>query len=180
MSTLVAYSSVDVLNASYMPLAPTQLSRAIKLVLDGQAVVEEADESRIVRSNGGVELPFPKVIRMLRYIDVPFTYQEEFFSRAGVLRRDNYTCGYCGIRQGEPLKLDDGTIQRAEMTHDHILPRSRGGGDVWMNAITACKTCNWMKADNTPEEVGMKLLFPPRVPMRIYLRADKPRRKKKS
>lgn len=154
---------VEVLNASFEALGATKMDRAISLVLRGDAEIVESDESRIVRSMGQ-SLPFPKIIRLLRYVKVPFTYAEEFFSRAGVLRRDKHTCGYCGKTQAEV---------GAAMTHDHILPRSKGGRDEWMNAITACLKCNNKKADRTPEEAGMPLLFQPTVPMKIYYRSGK-------
>lgn len=160
---------VEVLNASFEALGATKMDRAISLVLRGDAEIVESDESRIVRSMGH-NLPFPKVIRLLRYVKVPFTYAEEFFSRAGVLRRDKHTCGYCGKKAADGLT----------MTHDHIVPRSKGGPDSWMNAITACTKCNSKKADRTPEEAGMPLLFQPSIPMRIYFRSDKkPRQSKK-
>lgn len=165
MSTIVtATISVNVLNSSYMPLGVTQLKRALALVIKGDAVIEESDDSRIVRSIGGVNLPFPKVIRLLRFVNVPFTYSEQYFSKRGVLERDSFKCGYCG---------------KAATTHDHILPKSRGGADTWMNAISACVKCNGKKADRTPEEARMPLLFQPTIPMKIYLKSDTPRRKSK-
>lgn len=169
MSTTFATTRVEVLNASFEGLGNTKFSRALKLVLDGDAEVIEADENRFVRSVNGEEIPFPKVIRLLRYRNVPFTYAEEFFSKGGVLRRDNHTCGYCG-------KTSDSGVT---MTHDHILPKSRGGGDTWMNAITACTKCNGKKNDRTPEEARMPLLFPPRIPMRVYYKSNNARRRRK-
>lgn len=163
-------ATVSVLNASYEALGSTKLNRAMNLVVHGKAEIVEADESRIVRSMGQT-FSFPKVIRLLKYVHVPFTYSEEYFSRNGVLRRDNFTCGYCGKTAAEK-----GVV----LTHDHILPRSRGGRDEWMNAITACQKCNSLKADKTPEEANMTLLFEPTIPMRIYFRSGKPRQKRKN
>lgn len=159
---------VEVLNASFEALGATKMDRAISLVLRGDAEIVESDESRIVRSMGQ-SLPFPKVIRLLRYIKVPFVYAEEFFSRAGVLRRDKHTCGYCGKSTAE---------SGLTMTWDHIVPRSKGGADSWMNAITACIKCNSKKADRTPEEAGMPLLFQPTVPMKIYYKSGKKAKRK--
>lgn len=163
-----ATQNVKVLNASFEALGATKMDRALSLVLRGDAEIVESDESRIVRSMGH-DMPFPRVIRLLRYVKVPFTYAEEFFSRAGVLRRDNHTCGYCG------KKASDGGI----MTWDHIVPRSKGGPDSWMNAITACSKCNAKKANRTPEEAEMPLLFAPTIPMKIYFRSETKRRQPK-
>lgn len=167
MNTNLATMSVEVLNVSYLPLGHTSMARAIALVLRGAAFVEEADYSKEIRSAGNV-LAAPRVIRLVKLVDVPFVVSPEHFTRLGVLRRDNLTCGYCG---------EKGTAQ--DMTHDHILPRSRGGMDDWMNAITACKPCNSLKADRTPEEAGMPLLFEPSVPYKTYLKSGKTRQKRK-
>lgn len=169
MSTTFATISVSVLNASYEDLGNTKLDRAIALVyLKKEAEIVEADENRTVRTATGEVLPFPKVIRLLKYRNVPFYYSEEYFSKSGVLRRDNHTCGYCGKTSGHGLT----------MTHDHILPKSKGGKDTWMNAITACTKCNSKKADRTPEEANMPLLFKPTIPMRVYYKSESKRPKR--
>ena len=166
-NTNIATISVEVLNSSHLPLGHTSLSRALALILRGAAVVEQADLTREIRSAGNT-LSMPRVIRLVKFVDVPFVVAPEHFSRLGVLRRDDLTCGYCGER---------GPVQ--DMTHDHILPRSRGGQDEWMNAITACKPCNSIKADRTPEEAGMELLFEPSVPYKMYLKSSKTRNKRR-
>jgi 5-methylcytosine-specific restriction endonuclease McrA len=166
----IATYSVSVLNASYEGLGSTKLDRALNLVIHGKAEIVEYVEGREIRSMSGMMFNLPKVIRLLKYVRVPFHYSEEYFSKGGVLRRDNFTCGYCG----------KGAANGLTMTHDHILPKSRGGQDTWMNAITACTKCNSKKADRTPEEANMPLLFQPEVPMRIYFKSEKPRRRKKN
>jgi 5-methylcytosine-specific restriction endonuclease McrA len=47
------------------------------------------------------------------------------------------------------------------------VPESRGGRWTWMNLVTACGPCNGRKADRTPEEAGMPLLYLPYVPNRF-------------
>jgi hypothetical protein len=169
----IATLQVRVINASYEDLTPTTLDRAIMLVeVQKRAEVIEVDETRLLRTYSGEPYFLPKVIRMLSMLKVPFTYGDEYFSKAGVLKRDNYTCGYCG-----KSKAKTGLA----MTHDHILPKSRGGGDTWENAITACIKCNSKKADMTPDEANMPILYPPErwAPQRIYFKSDKPRRRSK-
>jgi hypothetical protein len=167
----IATLQVKVINASYEDLGPTTLDRAIMLVeVQGRAEVIEVDETRLLRTMGGREFFLPKVIRLLNMIKVPFHYGPEYFSKSGVLRRDNFTCGYCGKSSKNGLT----------MTHDHVIPRSRGGADTWENAITACTKCNSKKANRTPEEANMPLLWEPTVPLRLYFKSNKPRRKKKN
>lgn len=164
MSSVLAYESVTVVNASYEPLGSTKLKRALALVFDGKAVIDEEDPSRIIRSKGK-SLFFPLVIRLIHYVKVTYHYGEVFFSKRGVLERDRFRCGYCGGKA---------------TTHDHIHPKSRGGEDSWLNSIAACLSCNATKANRTPEEAGMVLKFPPRVPDAVYIVSDKPKRKKKN
>ena len=67
-----------------------------------------------------------------------------------LFRRDDHRCLYCGTQHA-----------RSELTRDHVLPMSRGGTDRWENVVAACKRCNWMKDNMTPEEAGMPLLAVP-------------------
>jgi hypothetical protein len=91
------------------------------------------------------------------------------FSKAKLLRRDRMVCAYCGQRFAE-----------RELSCEHIVPQARGGRWTWMNLVTACGPCNNRKADRTPEEAGMPLLYLPYVPSRFenfllegrHIRAD--------
>ena len=74
-------------------------------------------------------------------------------SNKSLFIRDRNICGYCG-----------GHFNKSELTRDHIVPKSRGGEDTWNNLVTACKTCNHKKADRTPSEAGMPLVYVPYVP----------------
>ena len=78
-------------------------------------------------------------------------YKQVPLTRRNVLQRDGHICQYCGFA-GEPLSID------------HVLPRSRGGGDVWENVTTACLPCNVRKGNRTPREAGMALRREPRRP----------------
>ena len=78
------------------------------------------------------------------------------FSKLKLFRRDRMTCAYCGQR-----------FQERELQCEHILPESRGGRWTWMNLVTACGPCNGRKADRTPEEAGMPLVYLPYVPSRF-------------
>lgn len=70
-----------------------------------------------------------------------------------LFNRDRHTCAYCGT-----------TLSGALLTRDHIEPVSRGGKDVWMNVVTACRSCNQRKDNRRPERAGMTLLYTPYVP----------------
>ena len=134
-------TSVLVLNASCEGLHYVPLRRAVALLLAKKAELVEASGRRI--RGGRVDLPEPRVIRLLRYVFVPF--KAERVTRHKILRRDG-RCQYCGRTAG-PLTID------------HVLPRSRGGGTTWENCVAACLPCNQRKDDRTPREAGMRLLF---------------------
>ncbi|KRV49359.1 HNH nuclease [Wenjunlia vitaminophila] len=136
-----------VLNASFEPLATVSLRRAVVLVLQDKAVVEQEHPGLRLRA-ATVELPVPRVIRLCRYVRVPFR-QRAAWSRRGVLVRDRHRCAYCG---------------RRATTVDHLVPRSRGGADSWLNTVAACAADNQRKADRTPEQAGMTLLSAPFEP----------------
>ncbi len=74
-------------------------------------------------------------------------------SNRELFRRDRHLCAYCG---------DQGSFLR--LTRDHVTPVSRGGKDTWMNVVTACRHCNGLKRNRTPEESGLELLYAPYVP----------------
>ncbi len=136
-----------VLNASYEPLSTVSLRRAVVLVIQHKAVVEHAHPGLRVRA-AAVDLPVPQVIRLRRFVKVPFR-QRAPWSRRGVLVRDRHRCAYCG---------------RRATTIDHVVPRSQGGGDTWLNTVAACSEDNHRKADRTPVQAGMRLLTQPFEP----------------
>jgi hypothetical protein len=70
-----------------------------------------------------------------------------------LFHRDRHICGYCGSE-----------FSAVRLTRDHIVPVSRGGRDMWMNVVTACRACNQRKSGRTPEQSGMELLYAPYVP----------------
>lgn len=77
-------------------------------------------------------------------------------SKIKLLRRDRMTCAYCGQ-----------SFHERDLQCEHILPESRGGAWSWMNLVTACAWCNGRKADRTPEEARMPLMYLPYVPSRF-------------
>jgi 5-methylcytosine-specific restriction endonuclease McrA len=62
--------------------------------------------------------------------------------RAFVLKRDNYTCYYCGITTAN--------------TCDHLTPIHKGGTDELSNLVAACSTCNYSKGSKTEQQYNRK------------------------
>jgi hypothetical protein len=88
-----------------------------------------------------------KAMAMKGFNQVPPLNNRELF------RRDRHVCAYCS-----------GEFSFLRLTRDHIVPMSRGGRDSWMNVVTACRHCNGIKRNRTPEESGLQLIYAPYVP----------------
>lgn len=136
-----------VLNAGYEPLAVVSFKRALILVLNQKATILAGAESAVVHS-AKQEYELPTVILLQRYVRIPNSKKVPV-SRRGVLRRDGFSCGYCG---------------KSANTIDHVLPKSRGGADSWENLVACCLKCNNKKSDKTPAEMGWELRFTPKMP----------------
>lgn len=144
---------VILLNADYSTLGEITWQKAVTLIVLGEADAVVSDPEQMVRSKS-LSIPMPRTVRLRRYAIVEYipipVDEHSRVSRSDVLRRDKNRCGYC----------DD-----YASTVDHIIPRSLGGADTWGNLIASCEECNFFKADRTPEQAGMKLLWPPKVPV---------------
>ena len=116
--------SALVLNATYEPLSVVSARRAICLVLCDKADIVEDDGSTV--NSERLSVAAPLVIRLRYVVKVPYN-RNTAMSRRAVFARDNHRCGYCG---GHADSID------------HVVPRSRGGKNVWENVIAACRPCN--------------------------------------
>lgn len=135
-----------VLNATYEPLCVVPLRRAVVLVLAEKAVVVESSQD--VMHSERLSLPIPTVVRLARFVRVPYR-REVPLTRRAVLERDGHSCVYCGVRAD---------------TIDHVRPRSRGGLHQWTNVVAACARCNHRKGDRLLGELGWHLRVPPVAP----------------
>lgn len=127
-------TQVLVLNASYEPIHITSWKRAIVLLLKEKAAVVS-----------------DKVIRLVEFVKLPLSKMRiSKPSRSMIYARDQHKCQYCGSTR--------------KLTIDHVVPRSRGGGDTWDNMVVACSSCNTKKSDTPLEQTGMKLARKPFAP----------------
>lgn len=91
-----------------------------------------------------------RVIRLLNYVRIPFAkIMTHKPSKSAIYKRDK-KCMYCGSTKN--------------LTIDHIIPRSKGGGDNWFNLTLACSHCNTKKGNKLLEHSGLKLIRQPRAP----------------
>ncbi|HLF91718.1 MAG TPA: hypothetical protein VI451_22460, partial [Anaerolineales bacterium] len=115
---------VLLLNASYEPVTVITHQRAVSLLMRERV---EAATDHILPIHGVTSIfRLPSVVRLRRYIRIP--RNGITWSKKAVLQRDNYRCIYCGLRPGD--WQGNTHLSRRDFTVDHILPRSRGGGDT--------------------------------------------------
>jgi 5-methylcytosine-specific restriction endonuclease McrA len=164
-------SPVLLLDKNYQPIRIATAKIAVMLLFAEKALVldstyatysleewveysrqSDATDLPVLRS-ATVNIIVPEVIVVPSYLRKPEHGKKLKYSRMSIFRRDNFKCQYCGDEKKRP-----------DLTVDHIIPKSRGGRSSWTNIATACKKCNWKKADRTPIEAGMKLLSVPRIP----------------
>jgi 5-methylcytosine-specific restriction endonuclease McrA len=96
----------------------------------------------------------PTVIVAVNYAKVP-KKRPKLCARS-IRERDGNRCQYTG----RVLRPYEGSL-------DHVLPRSRGGKNVWENLVWAGKDVNARKGNRLPHEAGLKLLSVPRAPKEL-------------
>ena len=128
------------LNASYEPINVCTVRRAAVLVLKDRAEILEQGEWALHAET--LTLPRPAVIRLKTYVRIPRDAHRRKITRRAVFARDRWTCQYCGQERGN-------------LTVDHVIPRSKGGGSGWENIVTCCAPCNRRKGDRLPRQANM-------------------------
>jgi len=179
MRDSITRHSVLILNKNWIPINTTTPRHCFALMYSDNAkgiLIEEdkvmplewndwvnvnlnEKDRKIKTVNGYVKIP--TIIVLNHYDKIP--KQVVKFTQKNLWARDNYTCQYTGKK-----------ISRTTGNIDHILPKSQGGKTSWENCVIAHKDINAVKADRTPEQVGLKLIkkpCAPRVmPVSFYIR----------
>ncbi|NEX92173.1 HNH endonuclease [Caulobacter sp. 17J65-9] len=144
-----------VLNADYRPLSYYPLSlwpwqEVVKAVFQDRVDVVSTYD-KVVRSPS-TEFLLPSVVSLKAYVDQD---RSPAFTRFNLFLRDSFACQYCG--------------SGAELTFDHVMPRSRGGRTTWENIVAACAPCNLRKGGRTPREADMHPASRPHRPSMFEL-----------
>jgi 5-methylcytosine-specific restriction endonuclease McrA len=156
-----------VLNRNWQPVNVASVARALVLVWNESAKVVDPSDYQTYEWEDWASMtpvddqPFiqavsqricvPEVITLTRFSKLPSATVP--FSRRNLFKRDRYTCQYCNKRP-----------RQDELTIDHVVPRSHGGGSTWENCVLACIDCNHRKADRTPKQANLKLKKDPARP----------------
>jgi hypothetical protein len=134
-----------VLNADYSPISLTNAARSIMLIRRGVAMALEDSGLKLNSENETFEAP--AVIVLSSSVTGKYNAKKilnQSASRGEIMRRDDYTCQYCGS---------------VATTLDHVHPVSKGGTSRWDNLVAACVPCNTKK--------GNMLLGDPRLQMTL-------------
>ena len=134
------------LDASWRAIEIICADKGFSMVYSGRAqVVENYSYGPCAR------FLFPSVIVLTSYIRKKDLLVKP--SRKNIYWRDKYTCQYCAKK-----------YWMKDLSLDHVIPKSRGGGKDWLNLVTSCHGCNQKKGNKTPSEAGMKLIKVPYIP----------------
>ena len=168
---------VLVLNKHYMALRVIDVKRAFSLLFKEQAEVISCEEGSYFNydfdswrqlgemqstfaenshdwiSTVNFDIAVPRIIRLLFYDRLP--RKPVKLNRRNIYARDRNNCQYCGRKFPLP-----------ELSIDHVVPRSLGGGSTWENLVCACTKCNVKKGGRTPQQAHMKLTTKPVMPKR--------------
>ena len=136
--------NTTILNSNYTHLKIVSWKRGLKLSMTEKVHVVEFYQDYEISSASGEKVQVPKIIVLKKYIKLPDRMYRP--NRRNIFLRDNYSCAYC-----------EKQLEQHELSVDHILPKSRGGKETWENLVTACKVCNCLKGDRTPEEANMPI-----------------------
>ena len=143
-----ASGRVLVLNATFEPINVCTVRRAAVLLLKEKA--ELVEQSAWELRSEHTTMPRPVVIRLVTYVRVPRDTHGRKITRRAVFARDGWTCQYCGAR--------------ANLTVDHVIPRSKGGSSDWTNIVASCAPCNRRKGDHLPAQANMHPRTTPAAP----------------
>lgn len=139
-----------VLDASYTVLREVPWTEAMNYIVAGEAWILRPYEDQFIHSQH-LTIPKPMWIVKNRFSIEEYRHLQildlERASFESVMKRDKGRCIY--------------NPKHKATTIDHVIPRSRGGQNVWRNLVACCRPCNQYKADRTPEEAGMKLFWEP-------------------
>ena len=147
MGKTILNEPVLILNVNYEPLHVCNTKRALALIFSGKAEIVLNGRGTIRSASD--EFDLPSIIKLQYMVHRP--RPRVSLSKREILRRDNYTCQYCGRRSHH-------------LTIDHVVPRHMGGDHSWTNLAAACSACNRRKGGRTPEQAGMTLRRKPFEP----------------
>jgi hypothetical protein len=100
----------------------------------------------------------PTVIIAVKFSKMPKRTFSDFPSNQNIMERDNFTC-----------QITNQKLPKEMLTIDHVIPKSRGGGEGWENKVTCRKDINYRKGNKLNSEVGITLIRTPTKPSTTHI-----------
>ena len=141
--------TVEVYNADYRVLSRIPWQEAVRLILRGAVYVIDVHSPAVHIHSPSLVIELPVSVALREYVHIPHKPVMTGSPATGCFAATGTCCTFCGGHAD---------------TVDHVLPRSRGGGDTWFNLVAACQPCNGLKGDRTPQEAGMTMIREPFEP----------------
>ncbi len=147
------------LSAQGLPQSWISLEQAVIHYAAAEVRWEMGAEVAVFRGGHNARTGLQSIIRVNSIIGTsgvpnisPFSLRPGL-TNSKLFSRDRNLCAYCG-----------GVFHEEDLTREHIIPFAQSGRDLWMNVVTACRSCNHRKSSRTPEQAKMPLLYAPYVP----------------
>jgi 5-methylcytosine-specific restriction endonuclease McrA len=137
------------------------VSHDMAIVYQAKGAVAWSLGEVIAKYRGGVQnngnqsyLETPSIIAIKGHGFNPARQGRVTLTNKTLFGRDRHICAYCG----------EHFPNAGQLSRDHIIPRSKGGIDDWMNVVSACKRCNTRKGSKSLKEAKLELIYVPYVP----------------
>ncbi len=133
-----------VLNADWRPIRTVDWKKALNGLVRG--IMYPVAHYDIWLRSPSLRQQLPAVVVLYEFADV---YHAAALTRRNLMLVYGMRCALCGD-----------VFKAEELTREHLIPQSRGGGHGWDNIVPACEPCNQGKANRTLEEAGIRLKYP--------------------
>ncbi len=126
---------------SQVPLSVVSWQVAMRLLFtDKVRVLKDYDDWEIRSQH--LTMKVPSIVIMTEQVKWSKHLK---YSRTNVYMRDDFTCQ---LQTTNRCKEQKGKVKLAELTLDHVVPRSLGGKTNWTNVCASCKDCNSNKGND--------------------------------
>ena len=116
-------------------------------IYDWMALPVRSYDGGLGSTSGVVRLP--TVVICNNYKEVR-NVRIKFPNKKNIWERDNNTCVYTGKK-----------LTEKELSIDHVVPTSKGGGSTWENLVTCDRLLNSQKGSKSVKEAKLKLRYKP-------------------
>lgn len=140
------YEAINFIN--YKRAIKLLYKEKVEIISNWDNVCELLIESKLIQ--------YPSIIRLKKIENRRSISEQIVFNRHNLIKRDKQKCQYCSK-----------FLHKREITIDHIIPKSLGGKNDFLNCVISCHKCNNLKSNKTLEQSGLKLLRLPFVPTYI-------------